>query len=170
MRPKFKKLIILLGYTTYKIVRTPIKWYWKLCNIQTKGVRVLLVHQDQVILVRHWYNSLWVMPGGGIKKHETPEQAAIREIKEELGIDISQLDYLLGVYSNKTENKNDEVHCFVVELETKIEIPKRKFNFEIADIVWVDIKNHPTGTSLATSKRIQEYLVKDISQDIRLWI
>ncbi len=31
----------------------------------------------------------YVIPGGGIEEGETPEDAAIREVKEELGIDIA---------------------------------------------------------------------------------
>jgi len=169
MRPKLKKLIIWCGYRVYKIVRTPFKWYWKIFKIKTRGVRVLITHQNKLILVRHWYNSLWVMPGGGIKKHETPEQAAIREIQEEIGIDIPQLEYLLGAYSNIKEGKNDTVHCFVVELDEQIQIPHHKFNIEISDIKWCEFENLPEGTSGATRARIQEYLRKDISTVIRPW-
>jgi 8-oxo-dGTP pyrophosphatase MutT (NUDIX family) len=169
MRTRFKKLIITLGYTAYKIVRIPIKWYWRLFNIKTRGVRVMIVYQDKIILVRHWYNSLWVMPGGGIKKHETPEQAAIREVKEELGISIGQLDYLLGVYSNIKEDKKDTVYCFVVELKEKLEIPRRRFNIEIADAIWVGIKNLPTDTSKSTRNRIFEHIKQDITKEIRPW-
>lgn len=33
-------------------------------------------------------HEYYVFPGGGIEEGETPEEAAIREVKEELGIDI----------------------------------------------------------------------------------
>ncbi len=168
MHSRFKKLIITIGYRLFKIIRAPIKWYWKKFNIQTSGVRVMIIYEDQLILVRHWYNSLWVMPGGGIKKNETPERAAIREIKEELGITIPQLDYKLGIYSNNAEGKNDTVHCFVVEIENKPLI-KKKFNIEISDIIWSNLNLTPIGTSGATKARIQEYLTQDIQTHIRPW-
>jgi len=35
------------------------------------------------------YEDLWVVPGGGIDEGETKEDAVVREILEEVGIDIS---------------------------------------------------------------------------------
>jgi 8-oxo-dGTP pyrophosphatase MutT (NUDIX family) len=169
MRTKIKKLILKLGYSIYKIVRTPVKWYWKVFRIQTRGVRVMLIHQEKIVLVRHWYNSLWVMPGGGIHAYETPEQAAIREIQEELGFTIKQLDYCLGVYSNNKEGKNDTVYCYVVELSEQILFTKKRFNIEIADIIWGEFSELPSGTSFATKTRIKEYLSKDITHRVRPW-
>jgi 8-oxo-dGTP pyrophosphatase MutT (NUDIX family) len=168
MRSKLKKLIIDFGYLVFKIVRFPIKWYWKRFNIKTYGVRVLVTHKDSLILVRHWYNNLWVMPGGGIKKYETPEQAAIREIREEVGLNLNQLDYKLGTYSNTKEGKNDTVYCFVAELDSQIDI-KKKFNIEVSDILWCDFDKLPEGTSKATRERIKEYQNKEILEDIRVW-
>jgi 8-oxo-dGTP pyrophosphatase MutT (NUDIX family) len=109
------------------------------------------------------------MPGGGVHKHETFEQAAIREIKEEIGVSIEQLDYLLGIYENKKDGKNDIIHCFVVEFPEMVNFSKNKFNFEISDIKWVKMNELPTQTSRATRDRIKEYLSKDISQTIRSW-
>ncbi len=49
----------------------------------TKGDNVLLIER-----VKAPEPVYYVLPGGGIEEGETPEQAAIREMKEELGVDI----------------------------------------------------------------------------------
>lgn len=109
------------------------------------------------------------MPGGGIKKHETPEQAAIREVEEEIGVRIEQLDYRLGVYSNTKEGKNDTIYCFVVELSQEPKYTKGIFNFEISDIILASLEALPDRTSLATKTRVFEYKNNDISENIRPW-
>lgn len=38
------------------------------------------------------YDGYWTIPGGGIEENETPQQATAREVKEEVGIDISAED------------------------------------------------------------------------------
>jgi 8-oxo-dGTP diphosphatase len=39
---------------------------------------------------------LWTLPGGGVELHETAEEGAVREVREETGYDV-ELDGLLGV-------------------------------------------------------------------------
>ncbi len=168
MRTELKSLVLRVGYRTFKILRAPIKWYWKRFNIKTQGVRIMIVHDGSLVLVRHWYNSLWVMPGGGIKKHETPEQAAAREVREELGLDIGQLDYRLGTYANTKEGKNDTVHCFVAVMKERPVLRKR-FNLEVSDVAWVPFDQLPDGTSMATRARLAEHLAADRSAEIRPW-
>ena len=92
MRTEITKIVINFLYSLYRTLRAPVRWYWSIFKIQTQGVRVLAIQNNSIILVKHWYNPLIVMPGGGIKKYETPEQAAIRELKEEVNIEIEQLD------------------------------------------------------------------------------
>lgn len=46
----------------------------------------IIVHDGQILLTEQYQK--FILPGGGIDFGETPEQAVIREVKEETGFDI----------------------------------------------------------------------------------
>ncbi|MFD6178382.1 MULTISPECIES: NUDIX hydrolase [unclassified Isoptericola] len=67
----------------------------------TRVAAYALVVEDDRILLPHWSagtGSGWTMPGGGIDPGEHPEDAVVRELREETGYDVA-LDGLLGVDS-----------------------------------------------------------------------
>ncbi len=51
-------------------------------------VDVFVVYRDRVLLRLHDKHQLWLSVGGHIELDEEPNQAAIREVKEEVGLDI----------------------------------------------------------------------------------
>lgn len=60
-----------------------------------------VIVQDGNLLLTHWNEhgrAGWTLPGGGLEDYETPEQAAVREVREETGYE-AQLRTLLGVDS-----------------------------------------------------------------------
>ena len=61
----------------------------------------IIIHKDGKILLIKRKNPPfgWALPGGFVDEGETVEQAAIREAKEETGLDV-QLETLLYVYSD----------------------------------------------------------------------
>ncbi len=48
----------------------------------------VVIHDDHVLLIEHRKAGLWLYPGGHIDPNEDPAQAVIREIREEVGIDV----------------------------------------------------------------------------------
>lgn len=56
-----------------------------------------LIQQGKVLIARRNYGSskgMYEFPGGKVEKNETKEEALIREMKEELDIDIHTIQYL----------------------------------------------------------------------------
>jgi 8-oxo-dGTP diphosphatase len=49
--------------------------------------RVLLAHRSPA---RRWYPDVWDLPGGHLEPGESPEQALVRELAEELGVTVRQ--------------------------------------------------------------------------------
>lgn len=55
-------------------------------------VDVFIVHKDRVLLRKHEKYKIWLVPGGHIQPDEDPNEAVIREAKEEVGLDIRLWD------------------------------------------------------------------------------
>ncbi|MBI5044431.1 MAG: NUDIX domain-containing protein [Candidatus Levybacteria bacterium] len=56
---------------------------------------VFIVFNNNVLLRKHDKYKTWMSPGGHIELNEDPNEAAIREAKEEVGLDIVLDDSLL---------------------------------------------------------------------------
>jgi 8-oxo-dGTP pyrophosphatase MutT (NUDIX family) len=53
---------------------------------------VLIVYKNRTLLRKHDKLRRWLCVGGHIELYEDPNQAAIREVKEEVGLDITLYD------------------------------------------------------------------------------
>jgi 8-oxo-dGTP pyrophosphatase MutT (NUDIX family) len=54
-------------------------------------VAIFIVHDDAILLIHHRKLDKWLPLGGHIELDEDPEQAALREAKEESGLDVELL-------------------------------------------------------------------------------
>lgn len=62
---------------------------------------IITNNQNQILLAKRKIEpkkDFWDLPGGFLQPNETAEDGAIREIKEELGIDIEKLEYVGSAY------------------------------------------------------------------------
>lgn len=91
-RPLPLRILRALYYLVYN---TCVKFYRKLVNPHNHGAKVILFHKDTVLLVRIGYaHKLWGFPGGAIEKGEAAKVAAIRELREETGISVPDVDHI----------------------------------------------------------------------------
>lgn len=102
-----------LGYRlAYRLLQA--KWF--VTRPEKVGVKCLLTDRDRVLLVRHTYGPRsWDVPGGSIKRHESPLSAARREMVEELGLDGARWAEI-GEVRGTVEHRHDRIHLFSAEL------------------------------------------------------
>jgi 8-oxo-dGTP pyrophosphatase MutT (NUDIX family) len=126
-------------------------WWW-VRRPHTAGVRTLLVHDGQVLLVRHTYRKDWHMPGGGVNQDETLEQAARRECREEVGAVLGEMS-LLGIYTNFWNGRTDHIAVFVCADF----VSDGSHDWEIAEARLFDLDDLPADASPGTLRRIGDH-------------
>jgi 8-oxo-dGTP pyrophosphatase MutT (NUDIX family) len=71
---------------------------------------VIIIQNNQILLIHRRKNGLeyFVLPGGGVEAGETPEQAAVREAKEETGLDV----ILTGAFIESEDERDHNPHRY----------------------------------------------------------
>ena len=121
---------------------------WWLLRPITLGVRLILLQDDRVLLVRHTYTPGWNFPGGSLKRQETPVAAATREALEEAGAELLEPPELVGIFTSFDGGKSDHVTVFVARRFAMIQPTDR---YEIAEMRFFPLDKLPEG--LATGAR-----------------
>lgn len=122
------------------------------------GVRALVVHRNEVVLVRHRGGLFpWGLPGGGVKPHESLEEAARREVWEEAGCKV-RIERLLGVFDTSLGNIAMSVAVFVCVPLTDLRPPRA--DVEIATARYTAMDALPHGTDELTRYWIHQYIVE----------
>jgi 8-oxo-dGTP pyrophosphatase MutT (NUDIX family) len=130
----------------------------------TVGVRLILDQDRSVLLVKHTYQYDWYLPGGGVKRGETLEEAARREAAEEVGAELGEL-HLFGVYTNFYESKSDHVIVFSCDSLGLT----GKTDREIARFEFFRLDELPEDVSPGSLRRIREYINGDGAPVFGTW-
>ena len=120
----------------YRVGYRVLRAYWLVARPRKDGVKCVLTRERQVLLVRHTYGpeTRWELPGGGVKRREAPAEAARREAREELGVDLDEWRFL-GDLFERIDGKRDRLWCYAADLgEHRIEAN----GAEIAELGWFD--------------------------------
>ncbi len=135
-----------------KIIFQASRLILQIIKPMTIGVRVLLIREGCVLLVKHVYERKWYLPGGLVEKGETLEQAVRREAAEEVGAYLNEVR-LFGVYSNFREGRPDHVITFLSEDF----LLDGSNDHEIEASGFFPLDSLPEAMSLGSENRIREY-------------
>jgi len=99
-------------------------------NLIIEDGKILLIHRDD--------EKHWEVPGGKVEQDESPTQAAIREAKEQIGVEV---ELKKPFYSGEFQHK-DQIylwHGYIAEVKDgEPQIKQQKFNmikwFEGSDL------------------------------------
>jgi 8-oxo-dGTP pyrophosphatase MutT (NUDIX family) len=128
--------------------------YSRLSRGMTLGVRgVVLNAAGEVLLVEHTYVAGWHLPGGGVERGETAEEAIVRELVEEAGVQALERPKLIGAHSNHPLHRGDHVLVYRVDKWAPCEATSWG---EILAVGWFAPDRLPVGITAGTRRRIGE--------------
>lgn len=129
--------------------------WWRVAKPTTRGAYAIVVDpESRVCVVRLNYGAPGLyLPGGGVRRRETPAVAIRRELSEELGID-ADIGRILGTYGSRRGGKRDTITVFVVDSWQR---SREGVSREIAEVAWVDAVRLHDEVSPATRRRVAEW-------------
>ena len=77
----------------------------------TLGVAVAILDNNCILLIKREDFEVWALPGGGVEAGESLARAAVREAREETGLEVS-LTRRVGVYSRPDWEHGEPVVLF----------------------------------------------------------
>lgn len=139
-------------------------------SLTPRSVAMLILSEDKrkVLLQKREDFRVWGAPGGGMEQGETPEQAAIREAREETGF-ITQIDGLLGdyTYPRRRRGADDTQRVFIGHV---IGGKAEDHGWESVAVAWFELERLPRNTIRFTRLYLDDFLsgAYPITKSVRL--
>ena len=133
---KLYKLYIYLGRVLWPLQLPLMRFFIK----RTRRVYLIIRDGDQILMTRNWLSDgCLALPGGGMARSESPEEALVRELAEEIGVKINPQEIkhvVSGVW--RTHGLGFKYDIYSTKTKPSIGHVRR---FEITDVRWVKIED-----------------------------
>lgn len=116
------------------------------------AVNIAVMQEGKILLAQREDFETWVLPSGRVEEGESLAQAAIREAKEETGIDV-ELTRLVGVYSRSGNMEASYTTLFAARPSGG---EPRLQKGETIAVEWFSFEQLPAPLSVGQSRRIQD--------------
>lgn len=130
--------------------------WWRVRRPEIRGCNAVVINAaGEVLLVRHSYQSskLWMLPGGGIARGETPDAAAVREVAEEAACRLVGVR-AVGVETVRTSGARNHIHLVVARTADE----PRPDGREIVAAAFFAPDALPATTACASRRRVARCL------------
>ena len=118
------------------------------------AVNVAVIQDNKILLTKRDDFETWILPSGGVEDGESVAQAAIRETKEETGLDV-ELTRLIGIYFRKGGIFNNHIVLFTAKpVGGKIQCQPG----ETIAVEWFPFDQIPSPLSIGHKRRIEDVI------------
>ena len=145
----FDRLLRAAATATHKLLVAG--WFFR--RPRTFGAHaVALTPERRIILVKLWYAPGWRLPGGGRDAEEPATEAALRELREEIGM-TSHGDATLACELEQAVDFKRDLAALVIVRD--VEYRPRRWSWEVQQVCEVEIASLPPDTSPHTVRWIE---------------
>jgi 8-oxo-dGTP pyrophosphatase MutT (NUDIX family) len=146
----------------FKVAHRMLRGFWAIRRPRTRGALVALWNDGDVLIVKNSYRDQYTLPGGYIRRDESPSEAGARELAEECGIYV-QPERIRQVYQHvhAFEFRKDDVSIGEVEISERP--PIRIDHREVVDARFF---SPAAAQKLPLVPHLAEYLASRSARDI----
>lgn len=118
------------------------------------AVNIAVIQDDKILLTQREDFETWILPSGGVEDGESVAQAALRETKEETGLDV-ELTRLVGIYFRKSGVFDNHIILFAAKpIGGKIKCQPG----ETIAVEWFPFNQIPGPLSIGHKRRIEDVI------------
>lgn len=153
-----------VAYSTLKTDSIPYKSPAKKRPHHQIGVGIIRNEEEVLIALRPedaMLGGMWEFPGGKQKKDEDIQQTVIRELKEELGVDVAITKSLMKL-DHAYSHFKITLHAYLCKLKNGVPRPKTSQQLKWVSISELDRYPFPKANRKLTEKLMESYAQKEL--------
>jgi len=146
--------------TVYRLAHLGLRMLWFVRRPETNGALVAVWFQGRVLLVKNSYRRQLTLPGGYVRAREDRRTAAVRELREEVGIQASPKKLVHGYHgTHMFEYRKDTLDIYELELEEEptVRIDER-------EVVRAEFHTPSEVLGMSIVPHLEEYLANRVGQ------
>ena len=125
-----------------------------------KSCGCIILKNKKVLLVYEKNRNFWGFPKGHMEKGENEIETALREVKEEVGLDVEIMEKKRYVLNYIIKDEIDKTTVLYIAIPKSENI--RMQESEIEDIKWCDFEEALKTLTFDNSKELFKKVIKDI--------
>ncbi len=104
---------------------------------------VAVMDGDKILMGKRQDNGKWTNPGGHLEQNENPKEGALRELKEEAGLEHNNAKKMVTKKVTTPEGVKMVIHAYQVKYNGQKPTSKNDPDKEVKKWEWIDTKNMP---------------------------
>ena len=105
-------------------------------DLQITAKVIIRDESDKVLILKDRFSDWWDLPGGHVHTEETPEEGALREVEEETGIKLNDVDLVIG--QEVDTDLGHKLGLFLIA-SVPLDSPKPLLSDEHTDYAWISM-------------------------------